>query len=607
MEGRIQQLPEHIANQIAAGEVIQRPASAVKELMENAVDAGADSIRVFLRDGGKTLVQVTDNGSGMSARDARICISRHATSKISTIEDIFRIRTMGFRGEALASIAAVSNLEIRTRTGEDETGTCILAEHSRITEERPCACPQGTSISMKNLFFNVPARRNFLKANSAELKYILDEFTRVALGFPEIFFSLEHNGQQMFHLEKTGLKQRILQVLGSQFNSKLVPVREQTDYLNIHGMVGKPDTARKTRGSQYFFVNNRYIRSPFLHRAVMNAFEGMIPALSHPLYVIYIELDPSRIDINVHPAKLEIKFEDDRVIFAFMQSAIRHALAQFSITPSLDFSLDPEIQALPAVSQPVTQSDREAATSGSIYKEFTHRNRAHFLERNMPAGGWKVLYESPDTDPETGSGARVLPLMEDSGGEGAVSLHDPVLVHQRYILSQVPGGFVLIDPRAALERILYERYQKRTALGPATAQNLLFPRTLHFSAAEAGLLRELLPELSGLGYALEPFGQSDFLLRGLPADLPEERAQADLDQVLEQFAEGSGDVKLDRREKLLRALARHQVRPASPLSISEMREIVDALSACDIPGLTPDGRPTCLSYSLEELEKKFGR
>src|SRR5215213_7795029 len=357
---RIQLLPDNIANQIAAGEVIQRPASAVKELMENAVDAGATEIKLLINDAGKALIQVIDNGAGMSETDARMCFERHATSKIKNIEDLFHIRTMGFRGEALASIAAVAQVELRTKRAEDETGTLIEIENSSVIKQEPIAAPVGTSICMRNLFFNVPARRNFLKTNAAEMRHIVDEFIRVALAFPQVFFSLTANGQQIFHLEGGNLKQRILQLLGNNYNAKLVSVKEETDYLDIHGFAGKPDTAKKTRGDQYLFVNNRFIKSPYLHHAIMNAYHDMIASDSFPTYVLFIELDPAQVDVNVHPTKQEIKFEDEKMVYAFVQAAVNHALAQFSITPTLEFDIDAGIQQLDAVSKPFTEENQIA-------------------------------------------------------------------------------------------------------------------------------------------------------------------------------------------------------------------------------------------------------
>ena len=393
----IQLLPDNIANQIAAGEVIQRPASAVKELLENAVDAGATQIQLIVTDAGKNLVQVIDNGNGMSETDARMCFERHATSKIRAIDDLFRIATMGFRGEALASIAAVAQVELRTRKAEEELGTCIDIENGIVTKQQPCACPAGTNICMKNLFFNVPARRNFLKSNTAELRHIMDEFIRVAMAFPHIFFSFTSNGQQVFYLEAGSQKQRIVQIFGAQYSTKLVSVKEKTDYMNIYGFVGKPDAARKTRGDQYFFVNNRFIRSGYFNHAVSSAFDDLIPKDCFPLYVLYIDLDPSQIDINVHPTKQEINFEDEKIVYAFVQSAVKHALAQFSIAPSLDFSLNADIQQLEAVSKPFTENEQQTASSSSLYKTFTQKHQAHLIDPDEKSElrHWKEFFTAP--------------------------------------------------------------------------------------------------------------------------------------------------------------------------------------------------------------------
>src|SRR5512138_3199275 len=399
MADKILLLPDNIANQIAAGEVIQRPASAVKELLENAVDAGATEIKLIINDAGKSLVQVIDNGMGMSETDARMCFERHATSKITTIEDLFHIKTMGFRGEALASIAAVAQVELKTKRAEDETGTYIEVENSMVRKQEPIAVPNGTSIAMKNLFFNVPARRNFLKSNTAEMRHIVDEFTRVALAFPHIFFSLTANNQQIFHLEAGSLKQRVLQLLGNPYNTKLVTVKEETDYMNIYGFAGKPETAKKTRGDQYFFVNNRFIKSAYLNHAVMNAYQEMIPGDSFPMYVLFIDLDPAQVDVNVHPTKQEIKFEDEKIVYAFVQAAIKHALAQFSVMPALDFDLDASIQQLPSIQQPFTDERQSAATSTSIFKGFTEKHQAHFIEptNRSELRHWKDFYESSES------------------------------------------------------------------------------------------------------------------------------------------------------------------------------------------------------------------
>jgi len=627
----IQLLPDNIANQIAAGEVIQRPASAVKELLENAVDAGATDIRLFIQDAGKSLIQVVDNGKGMSETDARMAFERHATSKIRNIDDLFHIRTMGFRGEALASIAAVAQVELRTRRPEDETGTCIEIENSRVVRQEPVALPGGTSIAMKNLFFNVPARRNFLKSNPAELRHIVDEFTRVALAFPAIFFSLTSNGQEVMHLEKGSLKQRIVQILGSSQAPKLVSVQENTDYLNIYGFVGKPETAKKTRGDQYFFVNNRFIRSAYLNHAVMNAYRDMIPQESFPLYVLFIDLDPEQLDINVHPTKQEIKFEDEKIVYAFVQAAVKHALAQFSVTPTLDFDLDPSIQHLDAISKPVSDEKKAEVTSSSLYQTFTRKNQAHFIEptNKSELRHWKDFYESPAQDLGALAGAiqkgetSQAPEQQPSAGSTADSLlginipAKPIMpienaplqqLLKTYISTPTNRSFIIIHQQAAHERILYERYKTAATGKQIPSQKSLFPATVTLSAPDAILLNELLPDLNQLGYTIEPFGKDSFIIQGTPADTSHGDDKASLENLLEQFKHFTSEIRFSKREKLIRTMARQQaVKPNTALSEKEMRILVNDLFACTQHNITPGGDPTFMEFKPDYLEKMFGR
>lgn len=612
-------MPDNIANQIAAGEVIQRPGSAVKELLENAVDSGADDIRLFVQDAGKALIQVIDNGKGMSETDARMAFERHATSKIRNIDDLFHIRTMGFRGEALASIAAVAQVELRTRRPEDETGTCIEIENSRVTLQEPVAAPAGTSIAMKNLFFNVPARRNFLKSNPAEMRHIVDEFTRVTLAFPSIFFSLTSNGQELMHLEKGSLKQRIVQILGSSHTSRLVSVQENTDYLNIYGFVGKPETAKKTRGDQYLFVNNRFIRSAYLNHAVMNAYKEMIPAESFPLYVLFIDLDPTHIDVNVHPTKQEIKFEDEKIVYAFVQAAVKHSLAQFSITPTLDFDLDPSIQRLDAVSKPVSEENVAAVASSSLYKTFTQKNQAHFIEptNKSELRHWKDFYEGPATAAggDSGSGgnpgsAATSPEQRSASPARIQPIEGAPLQQllNTYIVTPTNSSFILVHQQAAHERILYERYTAAAAGRHIPSQKSLFPVTLTLSAPDAILLSELLPDLQPLGYAIEPFGKDSFIIQGTPGDTGMGDEKSALENLLEQYKHFTSEIRFSRREKLIRTLARqHAVRPGAVLDEKEMRMLVDNLFACDQHNITPGGDPTYIEFKKDYVEKLFGR
>lgn len=431
----IKKLPDSIANQIAAGEVIQRPASAVKELMENAVDAGASEIKLIVQDAGKALIQVVDNGKGMSAQDAALSFDRHATSKISNIDDLFHIKTMGFRGEALASIAAVSQVEVKTKRAEDELGTLIEVEHSAVVKSEPCATPEGTSFSMKNLFFNVPARRNFLKSNAAELRHIIEEFTRVAMSFPKVYFSFFNNNLEVFHLDSGTLKQRIVQLLGNNLKAQLVAVNDETDYINIQGFIGKPEISKKTRGDQYLFVNNRYIKSAYLNHAISGAFEALIPKENFPLYVLFIEIDPAQVDINVHPTKQEIKFEDEKIIYAFVKAAIKHSLAQSSVAPSLDFSLNPEIQQLDAINKPFREEEKTAASTSQLFHTFSQKNQAHFIDSSKNEGlkHWEDFYKPLSPEQKSAEAQRIdaflktdLPEDAEGGGtnSGSTGIHD---------------------------------------------------------------------------------------------------------------------------------------------------------------------------------------
>jgi DNA mismatch repair protein MutL len=617
----IQLLPDNIANQIAAGEVIQRPASAVKELLENAVDAGATEIRLIVQDAGKSLMQVVDNGKGMSETDARMAFERHATSKIRSIDDLFHIRTMGFRGEALASIAAVSQVELKTRTAEDEMGTFLEVENSRVIRQEPVACYVGSSIAMKNLFFNVPARRNFLKSNSVELRHIIDEFTRVALSFPSIFFSLTSNGQEQMHLEKGSLKQRIVQIMGNAHAAKLVSVQENMDYLNIYGFVGKPETAKKTRGDQYFFVNNRFIRSPYLNHAVMGAYRDMIAHDSFPLYVLFIDLDPAQLDINVHPTKQEIKFEDEKIVYAFVQAAVKHSLAQFSITPTLDFDLDPSIQRLDAVSKPVSEEKKAAVASSSLYQTFTQKNQAHFIEptNKSELKHWKDFYEGGTGGAgnlESGLPAGGSPAgRNEAPAETAAAAHIMPLENaplqqllNTYIVTPTNRSFILVHQQSAHERILYERYKTAAAGKAISSQKSMFPISLQLSAPDAILLQELIPDLLTLGYTIEPFGKDSFIVQGTPADTGPGEERSILENLLEQFKHFNSEMKFSRREKLIRTMARQQaVKPGTPLGDTEMRTLVDGLFACTQHNVTPGGDPTYIEFKKDYVEKLFGK
>jgi DNA mismatch repair protein MutL len=606
-------LPDNIANQIAAGEVIQRPASAVKELLENAVDAGAQTIKLLVTDAGKALVQVIDDGKGMSETDARMAFERHATSKISHIEDLFRIKTMGFRGEALASIAAVAQVELKTKRVDESLGSFIEIENSQVIKQEPCAFQTGTSISMKNLFFNVPARRNFLKSNAAEMRHIVEEFIRVAMAFPNVFFSLTSNGQEVFHLDAGSLKQRIVQLLGSQYNAKLVSVNEETDYLNIYGFVGKPETARKTRGDQYFFVNNRFIKSAYLNHAVNSAFDEMIAKDSFPSYVLYIDLDPSVVDINVHPTKQEIKFEDEKIIYAFVQAAVKHALAQFSIAPSLDFTLNADIQSLDAISKPFTNDKRDAASGSNLFKTFTQSNQAHFIEATDKSElkSWKSFYESSGmSDTEQGKSADSQQLLHKEQTKQLRVLPDTNLLqlHNTYIIASTNSGFLLVHQQLAHERVLYERYSLAAHGQQMPTQQSLFPVELEMTVADAALLKDLLPDLLTIGYQVESKNEQTFVIQGIPADILPGNEKHAIELLIEQFKHFSSDIKFSKREKLVRCMSRQQaIKAGQSLTQKEMLALVEDLFTCGSPNITPTGSPTYLEFKEDYLDRMFGR
>lgn len=612
MSNIIHLLPDNIANQIAAGEVIQRPASAVKELLENAVDAGATRIKLMVNDAGKALVQVIDNGKGMSETDARMAFERHATSKIKSIEDLFHIKTMGFRGEALASIAAVAQVVLKTKRPDDELGTSIEVENSKIIKQEACAGLDGTSISMKNLFFNVPARRNFLKSNAAETRHIIDEFIRVAMAFPGIFFSFTNNGQEVYHLEAGSSKQRIVQLLGNSYNAKLVNVFEETDYMNISGFIGKPETARKTRGDQYFFVNNRFIRSAYLNHAVNAAFEGIIAADSFPGYVLYIDLDPAHIDINVHPTKQEIKFEDEKIVYAFVQAAVKHALAQFSIAPSLDFSLNADIQSLDAVSKPFTGDQQQAAVSSNLYKTFSQKNQAHFIEPTQKSElrSWKEFFTSEESVVKSEELVNTLLTPNSKLLTNNISVSDKPFfqLHNTYIIVTTTYGFLLVHQQLAHERVLYEQYSQAAYGAQAPTQKSLFPVTLELAQSDVVLLQELLPDLQTIGYQIEPFGQNSFVIQGTPADVKVGNEKHAIEMLIEQYKHFSSEVKFSRREKLVRCMAKQQaIKTEQALDQQEMTSLVNALFECNTPNITPTGSPTYLEFKDDYLERMFGR
>ncbi len=624
MTNVIQLLPESVANQIAAGEVVQRPSSIVKELMENAIDAGATQVKLIVRDAGKTLVQVVDDGCGMSETDARMCFERHATSKIRESKDLFEIKTMGFRGEALASIAAVAQVELRTRRAVDELGVRVLVEDSTIKTHEPCQAPSGTSIAVKNLFYNVPARRNFLKSDPVEMRHILDEFQHIALANPDIFFSLHHNDQEMFHLPPGNLRQRIVKVFGEAVNKKLVPVQEETDVLKISGFVGKPDYYKKSRGEQLFFVNKRFIKSNYLQHAVVSAYEQLLPPDNFPLFVLFLDIAPGSIDINVHPTKQQIKFDDEKLVYNYLKVTVRHALGSHSITPTLDFEQEPAFQAVPAKSPTLHPPD--GGGQSSSVRDYPGRQQDRLADENLR--NWQRLYEGLDladsrdsTSPSilpSGASADVSPgkfdvrpgagptEMDDDSGSFSKGQKEPYQIHGMYIVSQIKSGFLLIDQQAASERILYERYLEALRQQPVNTQKALFPKNIELSPVDAALLRDILPEVNRLGFDIAEFGGDTFIVHGAPSDISSGLTEeALLERLLTQY-KNNLELELGISENLARSMARSAaLKRGQLLSVVEMQDLIDHLFACTSPYKSPNGRTCFITFELDELQKRF--
>lgn len=625
----IQLLPDAIANQIAAGEVVQRPASAVKELLENAIDAGATKIQLILKEAGKTLIQVIDNGIGMSETDARMSFERHATSKIKKAEDLFLIKTMGFRGEALASIAAVAQVELRTRRSIDETGIKIINEGSEIKTQEPEQCPIGTSIQVRNLFFNIPARRNFLKSNPVEMKHIMEEFQRVALAHPEIHFTMHHNNTEIFHLPSGNLRQRIVNIFGGSYSKNLVPVAEDTDVVNFSGFIGKPEFAKKTRGEQLFFVNKRFIKSSYLQHALMMAYEDLLPKDSFPLFVIFMEIDPARIDVNVHPTKTEIKFDDEKLIYNYLKVAVRHSLGQYSVTPTLDFDNEISFRGhdvmpvfdtsfLETIPSKMSNSDHKfelktESSGGNINFPSPDRLQSNNL-RN-----WQQLYEGLDDDFSEDNNTQNIDnesitfkskinvaQLDDEANTFSKETKEPYQIHNRYIVSHIKSGYLLIDQQAAHERILYERYIQLFDEKNVSTQTELFPKTISLSVADGAILKEILPEINRLGFDVREFGQNTFVIHGVPAELKQGANEQQLiERLLEQYKQNIA-ISLDLKESLARSLAKSaSTKRGKPLTVKEMQLLIDQLFACSMPFHSPTGTKCFVTYELEEIEKFF--
>ena len=614
MSDIIQLLPDHVANQIAAGEVVQRPASVVKELMENAIDANATEIKLIIKDAGKTLVQVIDNGKGMSVTDARLSFERHATSKIRAAEDLFQ----GFRGEALASIAAIAHVELKTKQDEDDLGTAIVIEGSEVKSQEVVVTPTGTSVAVKHLFFNIPARRNFLKSDTVELRHISDEFHRVALAHPNIAFSFYHNGSDLFNVPQENYRQRVVHIFGTKTNEKLVPVEEETEVLKISGFVGKPNFSKKTKSEQFFFVNQRFIKSPYLNHAIKSAFEGLLKDGYHPSYFLNLTVDPKSIDINIHPTKTEIKFDDEHTLYAILRSAVKHSLGQFNIAPVLDFEHQSSLNTPyeykdKNASIPAIEVDRSfnPFSEDVDRKEKTTRQNTGF--KSAPTASWESMYvglESKGNNSQSDfsqvtfeSESKDESIFNDSAIETRKTTFQ---LQHKYIVSTLKSGMLIIDQNRAHQRILYESFLKHITVKEATSQQLLFPLQLHFTPNETKIIDDLKSDLEHTGFAFSELNDKEIMITGVPVGVPESEVSIILEQLISDVENDVPDTNFSAADLLAKSMAKSlAIKNGQSLNSTEQEHMVNSLFACKEPNVSPTNRPTFITMAVDDIEKKF--
>jgi DNA mismatch repair protein MutL len=612
MSGIIQLLPDHVANQIAAGEVVQRPASVVKELLENAVDAKADDIKLIVKDAGKSLVQVADNGIGMNGVDAKVCFQRHATSKIRHAEDLFSLLTKGFRGEALASIAAIAHVEMKTRREADEFGTHLVIEGGRFASEEIAVAPKGTSFAVKNLFYNIPARRNFLKSETVELRHIIDEFQRVALAHPDIHFSMHHNNSEVFNLPPSNQRQRIVNLFGGRTNEKLVPVHEETEIVRLEGFAYKPEFAKKNRGEQFFFVNDRYIRSGYLHHAVMAAYEGLLKEGCQPGYFIFLDVPPQSIDINIHPTKTEIKFDDEHALYAILRASVKHSLGQFSVAPVLDFDRDANLDT------PYHYQHRQAVLptielDGTFnpFSDDKPQKSYSGTPRQKETANWESLYvglqHETETlmEPETNAGGDTIAASLFDENEDQPD-HRTYQIHRKYIVSPIKSGMVIIDQQRAHQRVLYESFLASMTVQQAASQQLLFPISLYFTPNELGLLASLEPSLTSAGFIFESIHADHVVISGVPVNVTESETSIVLEQLLGDLQNDVPGAGFSQNDIIAKSMARSlAVKTGTYLTEKEQENLLNGLFACKDPNVSPFQKPTFITMRVEDLDKKF--
>ncbi|NQW37554.1 MAG: DNA mismatch repair endonuclease MutL [Flavobacteriales bacterium] len=597
MSDIIQLLPDHVANQIAAGEVVQRPASVVKELLENAIDAKADNIKLLVKDAGKTLIQVIDNGLGMSETDARLSFERHATSKIKEAKDLFNLHTKGFRGEALASIAAIAHVELKTKQEDQELGTQLIIEGSTVVSQEPIANPTGSSIAVKNLFYNIPARRNFLKSNTIETRHIIDEFQRVALAHPNIAFSLYHNDSNIYQLASSNLKQRIVGIFGKKTNEKLVPISEETELVNITGFIAKPEFAKKKRGEQFFFANNRFIKSHYLNHAVTAAFEGLLGHGYCPTYFLYLTVPTAQIDINIHPTKTEVKFENEQALYAIIRSTIKHSLGQYHVAPVLDFERNASLDV------PYDYTNKLAGTPKINVDADFNPFKENYPKR-QDTSNWEDLYktqsfESRDIDAEPITGN----LFD---GREKIEAQVCMQIRKTYILSAIKSGLVLIDQNLAHQRILYEEFLTKITLEESASQQLLFPLNLSLNTQDVALLKNLISDFESIGFIFEFKNADEIVVKGMPLTVKESQVQSLIESLLDAIQNQTKDSNYSQSDCISKSLARSlAIKKGMSLSTKEQEELLNNLFSCKEPSVSPQGKATFITLSLEDIEKKF--
>ncbi len=621
----IQLLPDHVANQIAAGEVVQRPASVVKELLENAIDAKAKSITLIIKDAGKTLVQVTDDGMGMSLTDARLSFERHATSKIKSADDLFNLHTKGFRGEALASIAAIAHVELKTKTEDNEIGTHLIIEGSKVISQDPAVVPKGTTIAVKNLFYNIPARRNFLKSNPVETRHIIDEFHRVALAHPNVAFQMFHNGGDVFNLPASNSRQRIVHIFGSKTNEKLVPVIEETDIIKITGFVLKPEYGKKSRGEQFFFVNDRFIKSPYLNHAVTSAYEGLMKKEVYPGYFLFLEVDPHSIDINIHPTKTEIKFDDEHSIYAMLRATVKYSLGQFNIAPVLDFERDKGFDTPYEFSKKIpTAPSVEVDRDFNPFKEKPKQGNINFpFERARSSGSgsnqkWESLYiglkddfgsadfvsvQPPISEMEFESEEVTGSLFENSRSETGQHTFQ---LQNKYIVSPLKNGIMVIHQNLAHQRILYEEILKNITVKEAVSQQLLFPLELHFSKPDIEIIEKIREQLEHTGFIFSELEDENISISGIPVMILESHVVNLLQELIHNIKEEVPNSGFSQNDRLAKSMATSMaIKTGVSLNRDEQEHIINQLFACKEPTVSPDNRPVFVIIGVSDIDKKF--